>query len=203
MSEEPNQVHETTEANMANGKPEKARNDLASASEAQELQRGWIDRIGDFFAKMVKGIFIFAFWRLPYKLWQILTDIEQLKKLLKWLKSIIRMVFWVVSWIVLIFLGWWIFLKETFIRFWIAVQDLFLQFWYHTLIFLKANAGWIWMIIALMGSAYGLLYVTLKRRAKKKGKEFSGVFGWLHKKNGNESSTNENGGDLNNERKQA
>ena len=42
--------------------------------------------------------------------------------------------------------------------------------------FLVANAGVIWTVIALLGSIYGILYVTLKKRAKKRGVEFRGVF---------------------------
>jgi hypothetical protein len=155
-----------------------------------EEQRSLIDRIGDVFAKMVKGIFIFAFWKLPSKLWDLITDLEKLKKVLKWLKSIFRTIFYILLWIVIVFLGWWLFLKEKFIRFLLSVRDLLQRCFFHTLEFLKANAGWIWMIIALMGSAYGLAYVTLKHHAKKKGKEFRGVFGWLRRKK-KDTSTNE------------
>lgn len=49
---------------------------------------------------------------------------------------------------------------------------------------LRVNTGWewIWTILALLGSAYGLLYVTLKRRARRKGKEFRGFFGWMRRR---------------------
>ena len=46
----------------------------------QESHRNFFDIIGDFFAKMLKGIFVFVFCKLPVRLWKILSDIEQLKK---------------------------------------------------------------------------------------------------------------------------
>ncbi len=155
---------------------------------SQESSENIFDVIGDFFAKMLKGIFVFVFCKLPIELWKIISNIEQLKKILKYLYSIVRAIVLCLLWIVVVFLGWWFFLREQFIRFWQKVWELTCMFFFHTLDFFKANAGWIWMIVALSGSIYGLLYVTLKRRASRQGKEFKGVFGWLkrHKKADNE-----------------
>ena len=150
---------------------------------------------------MLKGIFVFVFGKLPLKLWRVISNIEHLKKFFRYLYSIARAILLCVLWIVAVFLGWWIFLREQFERFWRAVWDWICMLLCHTLVFLRANAGWIWMVLALMGSAYGLLYVTLKRRAKKKGKEFSGVLGWLHRKKKEASSTD--GNDLHNGEKQS
>ena len=148
----------------------------------QESHRNFFDIIGDFFAKMLKGIFVFVFCKLPVRLWKILSDIEQLKKLFKYLYSIVRAVVLCLIWVAVVFLGWWFFLREQFVRFWQMVWEWIQMFFFHTLDFVKANAGSIWMILALCGSVYGLLYVTLKKRAKRKGKEFRGVFGWLKKR---------------------
>ena len=156
-------------------------------------QKNIFDAIGDFFAKMLKGIFIFVFCKIPVNLWNLLSDIEQLKKLLKYLYSIIRAIVLCAIWIVVVFIGWWFFLREQFIKFWLQVWDLVLQFYFHTLVFLKENAGWIWMILALCGSIYGLLYVTLKRRSKRLGKDFHGVFGWLKKSKNSDNTQADKG----------
>ena len=190
---------------MTEKEPNSERGDLeervfsSEVTEPQENHRNIFDIIGDFFAKMLKGIFVFVFCKLPVKIWQVISDIEQLKKIFKCLYSILRMVVLVLLWVAVVFLGFWIFMKEKLIEFvtslwrnvWSGICNLFL----HTFEFLKDNAGWIWMILALCGSMYGLLYVTLKRRAKKKGKEFRGVFGWMRRRkkaengdgNGNEA----------------
>lgn len=134
----------------------------------EERKRNFFDKIGDFFAKMLKGIFIFVFCKLPVRIWKIITNIEQLKKLLKWLYSFLRAVVLCVLWICVVFLGWWYFLNEQFIRFWCGVWEWTCHAFTNLQLFLKVNAGWIWMILALCGSCYGLLYVSLKRRKKRK-----------------------------------
>lgn len=119
-------------------------------AETQEAPRSIFDDIGDFFAKMLKGIFVFVFCKLPLKLWRIIWN----KRFFRYLCSIARVVFLALLWVAVLFLG-----------------RLF-----------GVIAGEIWMILALLGSAYGLLYVTLKRRARRKGKEFRGVFGWMRRR---------------------
>lgn len=142
------------------------------------------DVIGDFFAKMLKGIVVFVFCKFPVKLWKIISDIEQLKNILRYLASIVRAIILCVIWVAIVFLGWWVFLREKFVAFWKMVWEAMHGLFLHTFNFIKGNAGWLWMILAISGSIYGLLYVTLKRRAERDGKEFLGVFGWLRRKKG-------------------
>lgn len=137
----------------------------------EEGKRNVFDVIGDFFAKMLKGIFLFIFCKIPIKIWRIVSNTEQLKRLLKVSYSILRACFLCAIWISLVFLGWWFFLREQFIKFWLrcwqVVWDGIYLFCQNTLLFMKNNAGWIWMILTLCGSAYGLMYVTLKRKKMK------------------------------------
>lgn len=119
-------------------------------AETQETPRSIFDAIGDLFAKMLKGIFVFIFCKLPLKFWRIIWN----KRFFRYLYSIARVVFLGLLWVAVLFLGF----------------------------FFGEIAGGIWMILALSGSAYGLLYVTLKRRARRKGKEFRGVFGWMRRR---------------------
>ena len=134
----------------------------------EERHRNIFDIIGDFFAQMLKGIFIFIFCKVPIKIWEIISNVEQLKKLIKLLYSFFRALILCLIWIGIVFLGWWYFLNEQFIKFWCGVWKRLCLAFTNLQLFLKANAGWMWMILALCGSFYGLMYLTLKRRKKRK-----------------------------------
>lgn len=134
----------------------------------QEDSRNIFDRIGDFFFRMVKGVFIFAILKLPRIIWRFVTCVEHLKFLLRYAKSIIRAVFWFVAWVTIVFAAWMAFGWEAFVRFWSAVGELMVNIMISLWNMLYENFGIIWMVIALIGSVYGLIFVTLKRRRSRR-----------------------------------
>ena len=138
----------------------------------EEGKRNVFDVIGDFFAKMLKGIFLFIFCKIPIKIWRIVSNTEQLKRLLKVSYSILRACFLCAIWISLVFLGWWFFLREQFIKFWLrcwqVVWDGIYLFCQNTLLFMKNNAGRTWKILTLSGYVNGLKHMILKRKKKQK-----------------------------------
>ena len=156
-------MSEDTEQNVAS----------ASVNEKETSQRNVFDQIGDFFLKMIKGIFAFVFCKIPKKIWEIIRDLERLKRILRYLYSIMRALVLCLVWISLVFFGWWFFLRDQFIAFWKNVWGLFCYIFGSFLEFLWDQSAWIWMILALCGSVYGLAYVTLKKRAKKKKENLS------------------------------
>ena len=141
-----------------------------AASTADELAaepadtRNIFDRIGDFFFRMVKGVFIFAILKLPRLIWRCVTCVEYLKFLLKYTKSILWAVFWFTTWVAIVFAAWMAFGWEAFVGFWTAVGDLLLDLFIAIWNVIYGNFGVIWMVIALIGSVYGLIFVTLKKR---------------------------------------
>ena len=162
-----------------------------------EEQKNIFDRLGDLCKRMVIGIFIFIFQKLPLKIWKIISNIERLKKIFRYIHSIMRAIMWAAILFILLCLGWIVFWYQKFMIFWKSVWNWICEFcrnvlWVYFrdfLTFLRFNAGWIWMTLAICGCIYGLLYVTLKRRAKRQGKVFNGLWGWLRrrKKTGEDS----------------
>ena len=130
--------------------------------------RNIFDRIGDFFFRMVKGIFIFAILKLPRLIWRCVTCVEYLKFVLKYTKSILWAVFWFTVWVAIVFAAWMAFGWEAFVRFWTAVGDLLLDLLMAIWDVIYGNFGVIWMVIALIGSVYGLIFVTLKKRRSRR-----------------------------------
>lgn len=147
----------------------------------QNAKRGFFDVIADFFKLMVKGILKFTFIRIPKFIFK-LFDIDNLKAAIKFLYRMWRAVFWCTLWLAIVFAAWIAFGLKQFIGFWSRIGD---HIWNILCIFgniIVANAGPIWFVIAIIGSIYGLAYRTLKKRAKKKGVPFRGVFGFLRRK---------------------
>jgi len=130
--------------------------------------RNIFDRIGDFFYRMVKGILIFAIFKLPKIIWRFVTSIERLKFLLKYTRSVVRAIFWMVAWITIVFAAWMAFGWQAFVRFWTGVAEVLLDCLLAAWTIFMDHFGTIWMIIALIGSAYGLIHVSIKRRRERK-----------------------------------
>lgn len=156
----------------------------------QPENKDFLDCVSDFFEKMVRGILIFAFYKFPKYIIKAIWNINYLKNFLIYTWKVLRITFWVTSWLLLILAGWIAFHFQDFLKF---MRDTVFKFLSHiwaqfgylihdTYNYIVAHSGPIWLIIALVGSMYGLAYVTLKRIAKKRNKEFRGVFGFLKRK---------------------
>ena len=172
----------------------KSPNGDATGPDAAEQgeRRNFFDVIADFFKTMTIGVIKFAFVKLPKAIWDFIVGTDW-RKVLKRIYSMWRAIMWCSIWLFVIFAGWIAFALEKFLSFWRWVGnwilDVLLAFW--TLI--MDNAGPIWFVIAIIGSVYGLLYVTLKRRARRKNIPFHGVFGFLRRKKAQKSAPEENG----------
>ena len=138
-------------------------------------QKNVFDKIGDFFEKMIIGILKFAFYTLPRKCFYIIWNIERLRLILCYIKSISRAIIYGCIWVILVFGGCLIFKKD-------ELFSISKKIWMSTLTHTSSsiirfydiiadNWIWIWMVIAICGSCYGLVYVTLKKRKNKKEKE--------------------------------
>lgn len=146
-------------------------------SDVDQERRNIFDAIGDFFLKMVKGVFIFAFWKLPRLLWRLIVNI----RVWRYIKSISRAIFWAAVWFVVVFGAWITFDFERVKRVFLWLRDVFIDRLVHVVIhffqYVHSYANEIWIIIALFGSAYGLAYVSVKSvkriRAKRKAKQES------------------------------
>lgn len=151
------------------------RDDIPDTPSGEE--DGILDVIADFFKLMTLGIIKFAFWKVPLFIWL------QLKKFFLWLRkylySVGRAIFWFLVWILIVFAAWIAFGLRQFLRFWSWIGRILANMGSAIWHFLIENAGPIWFVIAIIGSVYGLLYVTLKRRAQKKNIPFYGVFTFL------------------------
>ena len=148
-----------------------------STSDIEKERRNIFDAIGDFFLKMVKGVFIFAFWKLPRFLWRLIVNI----RVWRYIKSISRAIFWAAVWFVVVFGAWITFDFERVKRVFLWLRDVFIDrlvdIVIHFFQYIHSYANEIWIIIALFGSAYGLAYVSVKSvkriRAKRKAKQES------------------------------
>ena len=118
-------------------------------------KRYLFDLIGDFFEKMTIGILKFAFVKLPVFVWRLIRER---------LRGLFRAVFWSTLWLFIICAAWVMAAWQTFVDFWreawVALQNL--------LLCVRDNIGMIWFLIAMIGSVYGLLYVTRKWREQMK-----------------------------------
>lgn len=134
--------------------------------------------VGDLFSKMVRGIFVFAFKTLPLALWRLIFN----QRLFRLVKSAARMIFWIVTWIVVVFASWLVVDIEKFKWFWRTVWNFCWVYISQLVELAKVYANEIWIVIALLGSVYGLLYIPAKfvwrfwkrRRAEKRAKTGEG-----------------------------
>jgi len=137
------------------------------------------DWVADLFSKMVRGIFVFAFKTLPIKLWHLIFN----QKLFRLVRAAARMIFWFVVWVAVVFASWLVIDIEKFKRFWIGVWMFCWNYLSQLIELVKAYANEIWIVIALIGSVYGLIYIPAKfawrfwkkRRTQKKAKEVSNL----------------------------
>jgi len=122
-----------------------------AGKKAPAEKRYLFDFIGDFFEKMTIGILKFAFVKLPVFVWRLIRER---------LRGLIRAVFWSTLWLFIICAAWMMAAWQTFVNFWreawVALQSL--------LLCVGENIGVIWFVIAMIGSVYGLCYVTRKWR---------------------------------------
>ncbi len=128
----------------------------------QAFRRNLFDVIADFFKAMTLGIFKFAIIKLPVSIWKFVMGTDW-RKVLKCIYSMWRVIAWSSIWLILIFAGWIAFALEKFLNFWRIVGNWIIDhlrvFW----MLISDNAAPIWFVIAIIGSVYGLLYVTWKR----------------------------------------
>ncbi len=148
------------------------------------VKRGFFDVIADFFKLMVFGIFKFTFIKIPKYIYKLLSW-ENIKAVIKFFYSIWRALFWCTVWLGIVFAAWIAFGLKQFLNFWQGIGRGILHMLTAFVNIIIANAGPIWFVIAIIGSIYGLAYMTLKKRAKKKGVPFRGVFGFLRRKKAN------------------
>ena len=151
------------------------------------VNKNIFDQLADFFEKMTIGVFKFA-WKMLK--WLYLNFRKIFATILHYLRAMGRLIFWLTLWIFTMLLGFIAFAWQKFVNFWIWVWDKlvcfvenFIPFFLkHVWPFLKEHGGEIWLIIAAIGSLWGIMYVTLK----KNNNPFKTFFGWLkrNKKNG-------------------
>ena len=150
------------------------------------VNKNIFDRLADFFEKMTIGALKFPWEMLK---WLYLNIRKILAIILKYLGAMGRLIFWITIWIFTMLLGFIAFAWQKFVNFWSWVWDKLVYFvenfipvfLKHVWPFLKEHGGEIWLVIAAIGSLYGILYVTLKKRAQKRNQPFKGIFGWLKK----------------------
>lgn len=132
-------------------------------NEDQKENKSIADSIADFFKIMTFGVFKFAFWILPKYIYKTIKALGW-KKIVAFLCSIWRALFWFTVWVVVVFAAWLAFGLQQFLRFWAwvgdSIEDMVVGFWH----FIANNAGPIWFFIAIIGSVYGLLYMTMKKK---------------------------------------
>lgn len=167
-------------------------------------KKAFFDAVADFFQLMTKGIFVFAFYKLPCKIIKWIINLNYIA-ILKFLFSMWRAVLWISIWISVVFAAWILLALEKFVQFWTFVGQ---QIWRfikfiaeHFFHILREYGPEIWFGIAVIGSIYGLLYLTLKRRAQKKNVPFHGVFGFLRKKKKEENPPQQSNNEGNSDNK--
>ena len=168
-------MNENVQSDRIPEKPEPS----PAAPESPAEKRNFFDKVADFFEKMFFGIIEFT-GKSIVKLFKWIFS--NWRAILRIIYSLGRAILWGMVWLLAIFAGWIAFALEKFLKFWRWVGDhlldLLREFW----AMISAHAGEIWFVIAIIGSVYGLLYVTLKRRAKRKNLPFNGVFSFLHRR---------------------
>jgi len=183
----------SSEPALTSEKPDAVNAKSVEPEKDVEVKRDFFELVGDFFQKMTVGIFKFAFYKLPVSIIKFILGMD-FRAIIKRLYSIGRIIFWFTVWVLAIFVGWIAFALQQFLNFWRWVWTKIVDFAQIIWSFVSDNIGPIWFIIAIIGSIYGLLYVTLRHRAKRKNRPFNGVFPFLHRKR-NKSSAGETAND--------
>lgn len=145
--------------------------DCENTDETQELNV--FDKIGDIFWIMTKGILVFAFCKLPVFIWRNVFNM----KLFHFVKSFSRMILMIGFWLAIVFGIWMLVDFGNFITVLGVVLGTisapFIWSWHY----IKEHAIGIWIAIALLGSAYGLVYISIKRRKNGLGEKKMGSQG--------------------------
>ncbi|MGN0852142.1 MAG: hypothetical protein ACI4Q3_02060 [Kiritimatiellia bacterium] len=121
--------------------------------------RNMFDRIGDFFLRMIKGVLIFAFLKVPCFIWRNIIN----RKVWQLIKSFSRMCFYGALWLLLVFGMWMTFDLQTFISFWsfVGLGTVNALAWIWAIICTYANGAWV--TVALLGSVYGIVAVRQRK----------------------------------------
>ena len=117
-----------------------------------------LNKIGDFFSKMIRGIIVFAFVKLPIWMFRSLFTMKWLRLFISAWRALMLMMIW----IAIVFAAWLVWDMEKFIRFWrttwMLCQELLLLAW----AVIRLHGDQIWFCIALIGSVYGLVFLPAK-----------------------------------------
>lgn len=117
-----------------------------------------LNKIGDFFSKMIRGIIVFAFVKLPIWMFRSLFTMKWLRLFISAWRALMLMMIW----IAIVFAAWLAWDMEKFIRFWrttwMHCQELLLS----ALEVIRSHGEQIWICIALIGSVYGLVFLPAK-----------------------------------------
>lgn len=117
-----------------------------------------LNKIGDFFSKMIRGIIVFAFVKLPIWMFRSLFTMKWLRLFISAWRALMLMMIWIAT----VFAAWLAWDMEKFIRFWrttwMRCQELLLS----ALEVIRSHGEQIWFCIALIGSVYGLVFLPAK-----------------------------------------
>ncbi len=117
-----------------------------------------LNKIGDFFSKMIRGIIVFAFVKLPIWMFRSLFTMKWLRLFISAWRALMLMMIWIAT----VFAAWLAWDMEKFIRFWrttwMRCQELLLS----ALEVIRSHGEQIWFCIALIGSVYGLVFLPSK-----------------------------------------
>ena len=81
------------------------------------------------------------------------------------------MLFWMVVWFVLVFGAWIAIDMETFLYVWRTIGIFLRDVTLDTMHFVWRWRTYVWTTIAIIGSVYGIVFITLRKRRSKKQKD--------------------------------
>lgn len=146
------------------------------------IPTGFLKKLADFFERMSCGIIVFLLKTIPVKIY------DGIKYLFEYLCNSIRLIFWFFLWAVLVSAGFMIFQWNEFTIFCISAWQWMVNFVRNigpffvecVYPFLQEYGGWLWMVIAVTGSIYGL--IVLKKRKCGRGSFIKHIIGMFKKK---------------------
>ena len=147
----------------------------------ERVHTGFLKKVADFFERMSCGIIVFLFKTIPVKI------CNWIRRLFELLFNSMRLIFWFLIWVLLVSAGFMIFQWNEFVRFCISVWHWIVYFtksigpFFVRCVypFLQEYGGWLWMVVAVVGSVYGLL--VLKKRNGGHVSFFKRIIGMLKK----------------------
>ena len=117
-----------------------------------------LNKIGDFFSKMIRGIIVFAFVKLPIWMFRSLFTMKWLRLFISAWRALMLMMIW----IAIVFAAWLVWDMEKFIRFWRTTWMLCQKLLHLAWAVIRLHGDQIWFCIALIGSVYGLVFLPAK-----------------------------------------